>query len=98
MTDELEPKEVARRHAITWLNRVNRDSPTSVQDDQLPDDYFTGVEVMYDSGESLMEERIMLLSLETDDEGGSAMMFCHFADEAIWYSTWYFDGTWGEMK
>jgi len=84
-----DPKEIARDYAMKWLNSKG---------DPLPDDYITDVVVMFDSGEDVFDERMMLLELVSDDDGGNAMMFCHIsADHEVVWAAWYFDTTWGEM-
>ena len=91
----LTPQEIARRYAVKWLNRVIRASAPSQPHDLLPEDYLTFAEVLYSSGG---DDSFMLIEMHTDDDGGSAQMFCHIVDNEIRWAAWYFDGTWGEMR
>lgn len=89
---ERNEREIARKYALDWLN--------SLGGDPLPDDYFTDVVVMSDSGEMMVSTagRAMLFEFHSDDDGGPALMFAHFEEDTIVWSAWYFDGTWGEMR
>jgi hypothetical protein len=87
MDEQSKEVEVARQFALDWLNRFG--------DNPLPDGYFTRVDVMFDSKE---EEPILLLELDSDDDGGAARMLCYLVDGEVRWGAWYFDGTWGEMQ
>src|SRR4030095_8165473 len=82
----MDEKAIAKQFAVNWLNRQGGEP--------LPDDYFTSVDVMFDSRE---DEPILLLEFNSNDDGGPARMLCYISNGRVAWGAWYFDGTWGEM-
>jgi len=92
MATETVVVDVATHFALDWLNKVGGEF-TKAQ--PLPDDYFTRVDVLFNSHEA---EPILLLELDAADDGGPARMLCYISDGRVAWGAWYFDGTWGEMR
>jgi hypothetical protein len=91
MVTEAIAADVATHYALDWLNHLGEVAGS----DPLPDDYFTDVTVMFNSHE---DEPILLLEMNSSDDGGPARMLCYLRDGQVAWGAWYFDGTWGEMR